>query len=69
MLILLLIANAGCLSAAILLLRLLWRPAARRAAVENFAAVLRAIRAGTQPASAASHPVWIPWHDKETRPC
>ncbi len=67
MLVGMMIANAVRVVLGALLLHRLERPVVDRTPVENFAAVLQAIR--PTAAGAAAAPTWMPWTRKETRPC
>ena len=69
MLLLLLIANGVCLVLAALLLLRLAHPVPASAIPESFSAVLAAARPAGAPVRSAGQPLWISWHDKESRTC
>jgi hypothetical protein len=69
MLILLLIVNGTCVLLAALLVRRVARPEPAPAVAESFAAVLAAARPTGAAARPSGAPLWIPWHEKETRTC
>ncbi len=69
MLIVVSIINAICLLAAARLVYRLVHPEAAPAIAESFAAVPLPARPSSKPARIAGQPLWLPWHDKETRTC